>query len=273
MAAAGLFRLAAQGIAAAACAAVLAGPATAGETWTALKPDLFGSRQIQNGAGIVTLKAPYRPDNVMAVPLAVEAKLDGGRTVKSVSFIVDENPSPLAAKFEIGTPRDRVSLSTNIRLNGQSDVRAVVEASDGQLYMVEQLVKFAGGQASCSAPPQGDPAEIAANMGKMDLKSEAPKVAVSQPTKKVRLDINHPNHTGMVMDQITLLYVPALVVDKIEVKQGDDVVFAAQGSITLSQNPSIEFDYKVNGAETLTVTMQDTSGKSWQKAFDIRAGS
>ncbi len=256
-----------------ALAAMLSAPAEAGPTWDALKPDLFGSRPIADGKGIVSLKAPTRPDDVRAVPLAVEAQLADGRTIKSVSFIVDENPSPLAAAFTLGGARNKVSLTTKIRLNGQSDVRVVVETSDGALYMVEQLVKFAGGQASCSAPPAGDPAEIAANMGKMALEQFPGKVAASQINKKVKLAINHPNHTGMVMDQITLLYTPLLMVEKVEVRQGDELVFDVAGSITLAQNPEIEFDFKVNGAEQLHVGLKDTSGQSWTKSFPIGAGS
>ncbi len=103
--------------------------------------------------GVITLKAPYRPDDVRSVPLEADAKLGDGRTHRSpVTFIVDENPSPVAAVFQLAGSRPSVHLVTHIRLDQQSDVRVIVEASDGTLYMAEQLVKFAGGQASCSAP-------------------------------------------------------------------------------------------------------------------------
>jgi sulfur-oxidizing protein SoxY len=73
----------------------------------------------------------------------------------------------------------------------------------------------------------------------------------------------------MVMDQITLLYTPLLMVDKIEARQGDELVFDMEGSITLGQNPKVEFDYVTNGAEEMTMIARDSSGKVWEKRFPI----
>ena len=171
--------------------------------------------------------------------------------------------------FHIGAGRDSVAITSNFRVDRQSDVRAVVEASDGQLYMVSQLVKFAGGQASCSAPPQGNPAEIAANMGKMQM-AQLPADGVASPMLgHAELDLSHPNHTGMVMDQQTLLYTPIKMVSEITVKHGDDLVFRTEGSIALSQDPSIVFDFQRRNVQDLTVTMKDTDGGRWVRTFPI----
>jgi sulfur-oxidizing protein SoxY len=256
---------------AAAVALVVCAPGAlqASESWPGIRAEVYGTRTLHDGRGIVTLKAPYRPEDVRSVPLEAEAHLTDGRTIKSVAFIVDENPSPVAATFKLGGLRERVAITTNIRLNQQSDVHIVVEASDGELYVIEQLVKFAGGQASCSAPPMGDPAEILANMGKMDFAAVGEKATASHSLQRARFALNHPNHTGMVLDQITLLYVPLLMVDRIEARQGDELVFEMTGSITLAQNPRVEFDYVTNGAEEMTVIARDTSGATWQRQFPI----
>ncbi len=192
-----------------------------------------------------------------------------GRTIKSVSFIVDENPSPVAAVFKMGAARSKLSLGTVIRLNQQSDVRVVAEANDGTLYMTERLVKFAGGQASCSAPPVGDLNEIAANLGKMNFATVGPKATSSKAVQKAHYELNHPNHTGMVLDPITLLYIPLLMVEKIEAKQGDETIFEMTGSITLAQNPSIDFDFMTNGATDVTLTVKDTNGSVYTKSFEV----
>mgnify|MGYP002784597904 CR=1 FL=1 len=249
------------------------GAAVAGPAWDGIKAEVYGSRAVLDGSGIIKLSAPYRPDDVMAVPLSADVHLPKGQTIKSVSFIVDENPSPVAAVFELGTARDHAALTTYIRLNQQSDVRVVVEAAGGELYMVEQLVKFAGGQASCSAPPQGSPEEIAANMGKMKLALKGPRATASNTVQQADFELNHPNHTGMVLDQITLFYVPLLMVEHIEVKQGDDVVLTMSGSITLKQNPRFAFDYKTNGSADMIVTARDTSGTVFKRTFPIGPGS
>jgi hypothetical protein len=148
-----------------------------------------------------------------------------------------------------------------------------VEASDGELYMADRFVKFAGGQASCSAPPQGNPQEIAANMGKMTLEALGKPAAATPVTPSARLTINHPNHTGMVLDQITLLYVPLRIVTAMEVMQGEERVLSMKGSMTLSQNPTLDFDYRSNGAETMRIFARDSDGASWEKSFPIGQGS
>lgn len=243
--------------------------AAAGERWAEIHAEAFGARMIQDGRGLVTLTAPYRPDDVRSVPLAAEIALKDGRTVRAVSFIVDENPAPVAAVFRLGEPRSQVRLATHIRLDQQSDVRVVVEASDGALYMVEQLVKFAGGQSSCSAPPIGDPDEIAANMGKMDLTPVGARPSGSRQIARARFELNHPNHTGMVLDQITLHYIPLRMVSRIEARQGDALVFEMTGSITLAQNPVVEFDYVTGGATEMVLTAEDTDGAAWTRRFPI----
>ncbi len=253
---------------------LLASPAIAQSTWDGLKPDVFGDRPIADGRGMMEFSAPTRPADQSNVPLSVKAKLTDGRTIKSVSFIVDENPSPVAAVFELGESRSDVALAAKFRLNEATDVRAVVEASDGQLYMIERHVKFAGGQASCSAPPAGDPAEIAASMGQMTFDQKSVSMSASSSLiNQAHLEVSHPNHTGMVLDQITLLYVPLRIVTDIEVNQGGERVFAMKGSMTLSQNPAIDFDFRRNGSSKLDIVMRDSDGANWQKTFPIGQGS
>jgi sulfur-oxidizing protein SoxY len=252
---------------------IVALPAAAGSAWDEIRPGVFGTRTIHPAGDLVTLTAPTRPTDQRAVPIAVEAAFKDGRTVHAVTLIVDENPSPVAAVFEIGGKRDHLRLATNLRLNAGTDVRAIVEASDGELYMADRFVKFAGGQAACSAPPSGSPEEIAANMGKMTFEALGKRGAVTEITPAARLTVNHPNHTGMVLDQLTLLYVPLRIITDMEVVQGEERVLAMKGSMTMSQNPVVDFDYRVNGAETMHVLVRDSAGASWERSFPIGQGS
>lgn len=250
--------------------AVTSSSAFAGTIWDEIKGSVYGGKKIEDGRGIITLDAPNRPEDMRRVPIAVDAALHDGRTIKTVSFIIDENPTPVVATFHMAGEREQVSLKSEFRVNAQSDIRAVVETSDGKLYMVSQLVKFAGGQASCSAPPTGDPAEIAANMGKMQYQPVTAAGAATSLNVRGRITLSHPNHTGMVMDQITLLYTPMKMISEVTVKQGDEPVFTAEGSIAFSQDPVIEFDMKRNtAASELSVTLKDTDGGSWTKSFPI----
>jgi sulfur-oxidizing protein SoxY len=243
-------------------------PANA-NAWDEIRASVYGAKAISDGRGIVTLSAPYRPDDMRKVPIGATAAFHDGRTVKTVTFIIDENPTPVVAIFHIGEHREAVAITSNFRVDRQSDVRAVVESSDGELYMVSQLVKFAGGQASCSAPPEGNPTEIAANMGKMKLEMLREADPASPRLARAKLDLSHPNHTGMVMDQLTLLYTPIKMVSEVTVTHGDQLVFRTEGSIALSQDPSITFDFERTNVESLTVTMKDTDGGSWTRTFPV----
>ena len=247
--------------------------ARAGSTWDGLKPEVFGPRRIESGIGVVTLKAPFRPDDQRAVPVSIDAKFADGRTVKSVTLVVDENPSPVAAVFNMGAERRTVALKANIRLNQETHVRAIVEASDGALYMAQQLVRFAGGQAACSAPPTGNPEEIAANMGKMQLANVPLESNASSIAHRVKLKISHPNHTGMALDQQTLLYIPLRIVTNLEVRQGAAKLFDMTGSMTLSENPQLEFDVDMTGEHRILATVKDSDGTEWKRELELPAGS
>lgn len=244
-------------------------PASASDAWTEIRGSVYGDKPIEDGRGIITLTAPNRPEDMRVVPIGIAARVNDGRSIKAVSYIIDENPTPVVAVFHMGPGRDQVALNVNFRVDRQSDVRAVVETDDGKLYMVSQLIKFAGGQSSCSAPPTGDPAEIAANMGKMNVTEVKLPGAASSALLHAKVELNHPNHTGLVMDQITLLYTPMKMISEVSVRQGGEVLFTAEGSIGLSQNPVIDFDFKRGGSDHIDVTMKDTDGGSWTKSFPV----
>ena len=63
--------------------------------------------------------------------LSAEAAFKDGRKIKSITFIIDENPMPVAAAFRFGDNRERASLGLDIRLDQASPVCVAVEASGG----------------------------------------------------------------------------------------------------------------------------------------------
>ena len=81
------------------CAALVgvmgASPAAhAGKAWDEIRAGVFGTRAIEPAGELVHLTAPTRPKNQSAVPIEVEAAFADGRTVRAVTIVVDENPSP-----------------------------------------------------------------------------------------------------------------------------------------------------------------------------------
>ena len=235
-------------------------------SWAELKGLIFKERAIEAAHGEIVIDAPYRASDDRRVPVTIRAKLQDGHTIKKITFIIDENPMPVSAIFDMKTRRNDATFSTFMRMNGPSTLRAVVESDDGKLFMITKFVKTSG-LGACAAPPVGDPDQL------------QPKLADGETRKATRikraahLKIKHPNLTGLQMDQITLQYILARFVKKVEVAQGDEPLFTLTGSISFSENPELTFDYNYNGAEKISVKMIDTDKAEFSKDFPIGIGS
>lgn len=246
------------------------------DTWTELKPVVFKDRQINPAKGEIRLEAPYRAADDRRVPVTINAKLNNGEMIRRITFIIDENPMPVSAVINMEKPRDEASFTSFMRLNGPSTLRAVLETSTGALYMTERFVKTSG-LGACAAPPVGDPEEMLVDLGKMQLTPKLASDDKGQKATKIKraahLKIKHPNLTGLQMDQITLQYILARFVKKIDVSHGDEKLFSLTASISFSENPELTFDYLYNGSEDLTVNIVDTDKAEFKKSFPIGIGS
>lgn len=235
-------------------------------TWTSIKPDIFGDKPIEEASPIVSLDAPKRAEDAAIVPFDIHVRLPDGdaRTLRSISLVVDENPSPLVATFTLGAGSKSFDLSTRARVNSYSFVRAVVETSDGALHMAKAYVKAAGG---CSAPAAKDPVEAKAHLGEMRFRSFA-----DTGRQEAQVQIRHPNNSGMQMDQVTRLYTPAWFIQTLAVKQGPRLLFAMEGGISVSEDPTFRFSYRPDG-EPVSVEAKDTQGTVFRKEFPGGQGS
>lgn len=276
-----------RAIAASVAAAILLplSPALAGEAWDEIRAEIVGDREIFSGEGIVTLDAPYRAKDDREVPIAASATFRDGRTVEALSIIIDDNPMPVSAVFDMDATETDFSVLASMRINGPTPVRVLVEASDGALYMAETFVKTSG-LGACAAPPIAGIDAALASLGRMELRpvaKDAPEeTLVAQLTKpvaastsqrpeakRVRLEMKHPSHSGMQMDQITLLYILARYVETVEVWTDEDKLFTMTGSISLSEDPEIEFTYGAPDVEAIRVRMTDTDETVSEEVFPL----
>lgn len=237
---------------AAALAFLLTSTAQASEAWPDIVATVFGDRPMES-SGIVALEAPYRAEDAAVVPMTVQFALPEGdrRRVERVTLVIDENPSPVAAVFEIGADAGVSKIDTRVRVESYTGVHAVAELSDGSLHVAEDFVKASGG---CAAPMGKDPEEAMANLGKMKLRQFA-----DETRPEAHLMIRHPNNSGLQMDQLTRHYIPAHFIHSLTVRQGDAPIFAVEGGISLSEDPSLRFDFIPTGAP-ITAEAEDTEG-------------
>jgi len=232
----------------------------AGDPWPGLVSDVFKGRAVEDGTGLIALDMPARAEDAAIVPVTVRSTLrpDDGRQVRTVTIIIDQNPAPVVATFELGAKAGVASISTRVRVDSYTNVHAVAELTDSKLYAVKTFVKAAGG---CSAPAAKNADEANANVGQLKFrvfaKSDDP---ADTNLREAQIMIRHPNNSGMQMDQITRLYVPAFFVREVKIWQGDDLVLAMDGGISVSENPNIRFTYVPNGAKTFRVEATDTDG-------------
>jgi sulfur-oxidizing protein SoxY len=233
------------------------------KTWDGFRADVFGTREITDGAAILSIEAPNRAEDAAIVPVAVKPAFPQtpDKFIRSVTLIVDENPAPVAAKFTYGPGAAEATISTRLRVNSYSFVRAVAELNDGSLVMVKRFVKAAGG---CSAPALKDQDQALADLGKLKLKQ-----FTAEQGGGAQIMIHHPNYSGLQMNQLTQLYIPARYVSEITASRGADLLFKMEGGISISENPTFRFTLKKGGAGDISVRAKDTEGKEFTGSWPV----
>lgn len=243
--------------------------ADANDPWPGLIQDIFNNRPMNDGADVIGIEMPYRAEDAAIVPVTLRTKLPPGdsRRVLTITLVIDQNPAPMAAKFVLG-PEAKVSeISTRVRVNNYTDVHAVAELSDGQLYVAKTHVKASGG---CSAPAAKNADEAKGRLGQMRYRQFArPAQGQASGAREAQIMIGHPNNSGLQMDQVTQLYVPAFFVNELRLWQDDALVLAMEGGISISEDPNIRFTYVSNGAKRFRAEARDTDGHLFQHEWNV----
>jgi sulfur-oxidizing protein SoxY len=135
--------------------------------------------------------------------------------------------------------------------------------------MTKTYVKASGG---CSAPAAKNAVEANSRLGKMRYRQFAGSgQGPASGTREAQIMIGHPSHSGLQMDQITQLYIPAFFVNELRLWQDDSLVLAMEGGISISEDPNIRFTYVSNGAKRFRAEAKDTQGHVFQKEWNVDA--
>jgi sulfur-oxidizing protein SoxY len=239
------------------------------DPWPGLIQDIFSNRAMNDGGDVIGIEMPYRAEDAAIVPVTLRSKLSPGdsRRIRSITLVIDRNPAPMAAKFELGADANVSEISTRVRVNNYTDVHAVAELSDGQLYVSKVYVKASGG---CSAPAAKNAEEANNRLGQMRYRQfvkadEAPASRI----REAQIMIGHPNNSGLQMDQVTQLYIPAFFVNQLKLWQDDSPVLSMEGGISISEDPNIRFTYVSNGARRFRAEAKDTDGHVFRNEWDV----
>ncbi|TBN36761.1 quinoprotein dehydrogenase-associated SoxYZ-like carrier [Paracoccus subflavus] len=232
-------------------------------TWEDLRQSVLGlAGDVAQDATVLDLEAPLRAYEAAIVPVRLVQPADAP-PVRAATLVIDENPAPVAAEYGFGPALMPLDFEMRVRVDSYSDVRVIADTGNGSRVMAGRFVKASGG---CSAPAGKDMAEVEATMGQMRWRS-APENGRHVGTLMIR----HPNFSGLQRDQVTLLNIPAHFIDRLEVRQGDEMLFSLEAGISISEDPVFRFAYAPNG-QPIHVRVEDTDGNRWDQTFEAVSG-
>jgi sulfur-oxidizing protein SoxY len=236
------------------------------DPWPDLVRDAFDGRPMAEGTGLIAIEMPARAEDAAIVPVTLRLNLPPGdaRSVRAVTLVIDQNPAPVAARFDLGATV--TMISTRVRVDSYTNVHAVAELSDGTLHVTQTFIKASGG---CSAPAAKNVDEAQKTLGLMRLRQFSAERDAASGLREAQIMVRHPNNSGLQMDQVTRLYTPAFFVRDIRVWQGDELVLRMDGGISMSEDPNIRFSYRPSGAATLRAEAIDTDGNRFSREWAV----
>lgn len=234
--------------------------------WPTLKVAHFGEKMIREDANdLLVLEAPKRAEDAAIVPISVKLlqPQTADKYIKNIHFIVDNNPEPYSANFHLSPELGIAEISTRMRVEQYTFVRAIAEMNDGSLHMVSRFVKASGG---CAAPAGKDAAAALARLGKMQIRMRQP--TVGEPVQ-AQVIVSHPNYNGLQFDQATRRYINAHYVKNIAISYNDTPLIVVDTGISVSEDPSVRFTFTPSESGVLKAEVKDSKDQQFSLQKDI----
>jgi len=231
--------------------------------WSFIRASLFEENRPILSNEKISLVTPLRAENAAIVPISVKANIEQTPEyyIEKIYLVVDENPSPIVGVFSLSPENGLASIATRIRVNAYSNVRAIAETSDGTLHMATNFVKASGG---CSAPAGSNSEEAVKRRGKMKFRQK-----LDQNLRQIRLIVSHPNYSGLQIDQVTQHWIPADYVSELDVFLDNEPVMSFEGGISMSENPSFQFNFQGDRKGTLVAKAKDSRGREYSQSWEL----
>jgi sulfur-oxidizing protein SoxY len=248
---------AAIGLAALALSALPNAASAGDDDWPAIDRTVFDNKPVQKEDGVVALDVPEQVQDAALVPITVRIPPDVTQPIKALTIVIDKNPMPVVARFTFGPAQGSGGerrISTRVRVDNFSHIRAVVETADGKLHMTTKFIAAAGG---CAAMNAADPTAENQGLGKLIVKTFAPPVSET-PIFEGLIMLKHPNNSGLQIDPNTGDYIPARFVNHMVVTRDGVLVFDMQGGASISANPYFRFTFGRGHDNQLAVRITDT---------------
>lgn len=233
--------------------------------WQEITASIFGGRTPEPTDALIKVDAPVRALDASLVPITLT--MPEKDRIAAIHLVIDDNPSPYAAKITFGPAADAGEIKLRVRINNYTNVHAVAETKDGKLYEAVKFVKASGG---CSAPMGMSDEEALKGVG--DMKMKFAEGGAGKPTEAT-LMVRHPNFSGMQMNQITRDYTPARYVNRLDVTAGGKLVLSMNGDISIASNPVINFGLAADARGPIKVVATDNQDSRWEHSFNTPSPS
>lgn len=223
--------------------------------WPILKEIHFENKDIREDANdLLVIEAPKRAEDAAIVPISVKSLVPqtADKYIKNIHIVIDNNPDPYSANFHLSPELGTVNISTRMRVDQYTYVRAIAEMNDGSLHMVSRFVKASGG---CSAPAGKDAAAALARLGKMQLRMRKP--TIGEPVEAQAI-VSHPNYNGLQFDQKNRKYIEEHYVKNMEVSYNGKTLIKVDTGISVSEDPSIRFTFTPTESGVLKADVLDS---------------
>lgn len=235
--------------------------------WPVVKEAFFADRPVED-ADFIQLTAPKRAESGAQVPFSIslDQSNESAKAIKKIYVLVDANPIQLVAIYNLTDELGQFNLSTRIRLETDSFVRAVGETADGKLYMAAVTVRAAGG---CGGIIDADDAAVRASAGKIKMNVASP-IKFGSPTPATFI-IKHPMRTGLQRDLASQGFLPAYFINKATFTYNGKTVFDVDFHVGTSEDPYLKFDFIPKEPGILKVHATDNEGKSFSHEMEVKS--
>jgi sulfur-oxidizing protein SoxY len=214
--------------------------------WEYLQKQFYPGRNIGLlDEAYMSLEAPANTPDPAATPLTLRFGDAALGHIKQIRVIIDNNPSPVAATFDLASGARVAEIGLRVRIDRFTSVRAIAESTDGKLEMRSSWVNASGG---CSAPPG---AATAGTLGDIRLRP-------SPDTKSMLVSIRHPNYSGFQIDPRSGEPIASHYVSHIRFSADGRTLLDADTGISLSENPTLRIASDQPLAAPVTVDVVDS---------------
>ena len=226
------------------------------DIWPYLKEQVFKDRPISEEQNFLKIDGPKRASSGAQVPVTLSLSSNEHK-IEKIYMYIDANPGQHAATYFLTDQSQEINISTRIRMETDSFVRAIAETDQGELFMSVVPIRASGG---CSGYMDVHDPELTKDLGKVILKAK---------NNFVTSRIKHPNFTGLQKDLDSGGYIPEWIVKTIEFNHQGEKILAVENQISISQDPFLKFTTPNTLNGEVTITAKDTKGNEFNSSVKL----